>query len=75
MQSQTNNKRNQNGVKNSCDQYRTINGERWIQWTSNFNQQTVKLYRAAGVKVRVVGGDELFIRQVDADNALKVKEN
>jgi hypothetical protein len=70
---QINNKRNQNGVKDSANMYRTFGGEHFIQWTSDFNAEMVATYRAAGVKVRVVK-DEMFIRQADTEKALRVSE-
>jgi len=66
---QITNKRNQHGVKNSCDQYRTIKGEHYIQWTSDFDEKMVAEYRVAGVKVRIIGG-EMYIRQGDTQKAL-----
>jgi hypothetical protein len=65
------NQRNQNGVKDSCDQYRTINGEHWIDWTWDFNDEIIAKYRAAGVRVRVIKG-EMYIRHADMEKAKQV---
>lgn len=73
MQTHINNKRNEHGVKYSSDQYRTINGEHYIQWTSDFNDETVKGYRVAGVKVMVIK-DEMYIRHADMNKALQLPE-
>lgn len=62
------NKRNQNGVKASCDQYRTFNGEHFICWSWDFDAEMIAEYRAAGIKVRVVKG-EMYIRHADIEKA------
>ena len=67
------NQRNKHGVKDSCHQYRTINGQHYMQWTSNFNDDTVKAYRAAGVRVRVIKS-EMYIRHADVEKALQLPE-
>lgn len=62
---------NHSGVKNSADMWRTFGGEHYNQWTSEFDDNLVKAYRAAGVKCAVRNG-ELFVRNTDQDRASAV---
>lgn len=52
-------KLNKHGIKDSCDQYRNINGIYFEHWTSNnaiFEEEKVKAKRL-GLKCRVIKGE------------------
>jgi len=74
MQIEVTNRRNQHGVKDSCDQYRTICGEHYIQWAYDFNKEMINSYRGAGLKCYVVKG-ELYIRKSDVDAAVAIDKS
>lgn len=59
---------NRNGVKDSADMWRTVNGERFIQWTAFASDERVRAYRAAGVRCRRFVG-EMFIHHEDRAQA------
>lgn len=59
-------------LKQSDEQYRTINGERYIGWRSDVNAYDIDLYRRAGIKC-VRRGVELFMREADTDKALALE--
>lgn len=44
--------RNDHGVKDCCDIYRTVAGERWSQYSDYPGDDRVKAYRAAGLRCR-----------------------
>jgi hypothetical protein len=61
---QLTNRRNRNGVKASCDQYRHFNGNLYIAWLIYVTPERVAAYRAAGIRCRRVKG-ELYIHDDD----------
>ncbi len=63
------NRRNSNGVKASCDRYRTFKGESFIAWLIYVTPERVATYRAAGIRCRRVDG-ELFVHEDDKKLAL-----
>lgn len=65
------NQRNDCGVKSSCDMFRTFHGELYPQWITEPSPALIRLYRAAGVRCRMVQS-ELFVRQADQDVAQAV---
>ncbi len=65
------NRRNQHGVKASCDCYRTIKGHEFQAWTSCPSADRIAAYRAAGVRCRRFK-DELFVHVWDTEEAAKV---
>lgn len=65
------NRRNHFGVKNSCDLYRNIEGELWVQWTSEWVTERAFEYRKNGIGARVIKG-ELFIRESDREKATQL---
>lgn len=44
--------RNDAGVKDCCDVYRTVAGERWSQYSDYPGDDRVKAYRTAGLRCR-----------------------
>lgn len=60
--------RNQYGVKDTANCYRTFAGERYIGWTAENVSQRAKLYRSSGLKCRIIGPD-LFLRESDSEAA------
>jgi hypothetical protein len=67
------NGRNQYGVKDQIDCYRTIKCEHFIAWISYPSSERIKAYRTAGVKCRRYG-DELYIRAADKQRAIDVDD-
>jgi hypothetical protein len=65
------NYRNQAGVKDASDCYRTFKGEHYTAWTSFPSEERIAAYRAAGLKCRRLG-DELFMRAIDCDEAHEI---
>jgi len=65
--------RNQHGVANSCDQYRTIDGLRWNQWASCLTSAVVNLYKRSGVRCRYIK-NELYVHPHDVALAGIVSE-
>jgi len=57
--------RNLAGYVDTTNCYRTINGERYVGWSVTFSDAEVKSYRAAGIRYRIINGDELFVRETD----------
>lgn len=55
-------------LKASSEMYRTIKGERYIQWASDYVHSRAAFYRRAGIRC-AVKGNELFIHPDDADMA------
>lgn len=74
MQVEISNKRNEHGVKYSCDQYRTFNRHHYVCWMSFINDDLIKAYRAAGVRVRRIKED-LYVHRMDTDEAAKVDKS
>ncbi|RVC71327.1 hypothetical protein EN759_00490 [Mesorhizobium sp. M00.F.Ca.ET.038.03.1.1] len=66
-------KLNNFGVKDSANMWRTIKGEHYGQWTSDFDEELIAAYRAAGVRC-AKRGDELFVCNKDWDAAAAVDE-
>lgn len=64
-------KLNGNGLKDSCDMWRTYNGEHYGAWLICPSEARVKAYRAAGIKCRRIK-DELFVRDDDLDIAREI---
>jgi hypothetical protein len=65
---QLTNRRNQNGVKASCDLYRHFNGELFVAWLIYPTAERIAAYRAAGVRCRRLKQD-LFIHDDDRNLA------
>ena len=63
--------RNEHGLKDSIDCYRTIDGVRYYAWLSNPSSSRVTAYRAVGVRC-VRRGVELFVHNLDTDTAAEV---
>ena len=63
--------RNSAGVNDATDCYRTINGQRYIAWTSFPSADRIAAYRAAGGRCRRFG-EELFVHLLDEDDAKTV---
>ena len=57
--------RNRAGYVDTANCYRTINGERYVGWRISASDDEVKAYRAAGIRYRIINGDELFVRETD----------
>jgi hypothetical protein len=55
---------NDNGVKDSCDMWRTVKGERYVQWLIWASNERVAAYRERGIRVRRFAG-EVFIHHAD----------
>lgn len=55
---------NENGVKDSCHMWRTVQGERYVQWLIWASDERVVIYRKRGIRVRRFVG-EVFIHQDD----------
>lgn len=58
------NRRNDAGVKNSADLYRTFNGDHYPQYAIDASNEYVARLRAAGVRCRRLG-QELFVHNGD----------
>lgn len=71
MDIEKSNHRNAHGVKESCDQYRTIKGAHHIAWSVNPSADRVVAYRAAGVRC-ALRGDDLYVHHMDTDDAARV---
>ena len=63
--------RNQHGVKESINCYRTIGGYRYDAWLSAPSKDRIAAYREAGIRCRRFG-EELFVHQLDTDMAAQV---
>lgn len=62
------NHRNDHGVKESYDQYRTIKGAHHVAWSVNPSMDRIAAYRAAGVRC-ALRGDDLYVHHMDTDIA------
>lgn len=60
------NKRNQNGVKSFCDQYRFFDGEHYVcEISGQINAaEMAQKFRSQGAKVRRLG-DDVYVRLSD----------
>lgn len=67
------NKRNENGVKSSCDLFRTFNGAHFMSWGFAL-PGVIEAYRAGGVRCRRIGFD-IFIHHEDKDRAAEIDAN
>jgi hypothetical protein len=56
------NKRNEHGVKYSCDQYRNIGGIRFVNWMPCNVAGEREKAKAQGLKTRVINGD-LYVQE------------
>lgn len=56
--------RNRQGVKDSADCWRTINGEPYVAWLRCPSAERIQAYRDAGLRVRRFG-EELFVHDDD----------
>lgn len=74
MQIEVTNKRNDSGVKNSSDQYRTFNGQHYICWMSYINDDLITAYKKAAVRIRRIKSD-LYVHHLDIDRALEVDKS
>lgn len=63
--------RNRHGVKESCDQYRTIKGAHHVAWSVNPSAERIAAYKAAGVRC-ALRGDDLYVHHMDTDDAATV---
>jgi hypothetical protein len=67
---------NDRGVKDCCDIYRTVAGERWSQYSDYPGDDRVKIYRAAGLRCRKLtmndGYVALIMHPADWDRAGKL---
>lgn len=71
------NQRNEYGVKNSAELYRTIGGVHYAQYSNSYVEKRVIAYRAAGIRFRSIkydGVPELFVPKEDWDKARQVDE-
>jgi hypothetical protein len=57
-------RRNEHGVKDANDCWRTIGGVRWNHWMSCHSASVIRLYRDAGLRVRRFG-EELYMHPED----------
>lgn len=67
--------RNHAGVKDSCDLYRTFNGDHYPSWEIAPTAEYIKALRAAGVRVRTLkidGETQSFIHHADVARASTV---
>jgi len=55
---------NQNGVKDSCGMWRTVDGVKWPHWTTEYRPGLVAYYRRAGVRCKRFGV-EIFVHPDD----------
>jgi hypothetical protein len=63
--------KNQNGFKDSSEMFRTVKGQRFVQWAIWASDERVAAYRAAGLRVRRFVG-ELFIHTDDQKAAAEI---
>lgn len=63
--------RNAQGLKDSINCYRTVDGYRYDAWISCPSQDRIAAYRAAGIRCRKFG-EELFVHQLDTDMAASI---
>jgi hypothetical protein len=64
-------RRNQHGLKNSIDMYRTFNGVRFNQWTTEQFDGQADMYRRHGIRARK-RGDEIYIHPDDEAKAARL---
>ncbi|KAF6596662.1 hypothetical protein G9G39_06250 [Cronobacter sp. EKM101R] len=62
-------RRNQHGVKSSCDTWRTFNGQLYEHFTSCDAELVSEKLRSAGIRCRRVGC-ELYVHQNDIEKAV-----
>lgn len=58
--------RNDAGVKDCCDIYRTVAGERWSQYSDYPGDDRLKVYRAAGLRCRKLKMNDGFCNRASA---------